>query len=580
MPEQQNERSDSHEVTDITPVRGNTPRRGNNEITYSSPIRGNNEATFVTPMQGGNNEVTYPTPMRGNNEATFITPMQGGNNEVTYTAPIRGNNEATFVTPMQGGNNEMTYRTRMQGSNNEATYTAPMPGNNERTYITDTERQDERLDLITTRPVPVVSAPSTPLRLNIDRRKLLLGGGAALLALVGGGAAITALTMALNNSSQRSSTVPTVVPKPRALVPGTNILTIAAHSDAVTNVLWDPTGRYLTSSSIDNSIKLWDVGNIVQKQTANPPTLSQPAWAQTFKTSADFGFDTLHWSADGRKLVTLAIDQDNHAKPLLLSPFTNDTQGQFFTNTTLTAPSFNNPVLAPHGTTLAAIDTIARHYHKVDLWQMSKPGAPMFSLTYQNPDQFVGDFDTLGPIAWSCDGSLLAGLFSSQLSKARSIVIWDVKTRAVKAALPLAGLSVDLEVFRYTLSWSPVNPHMLAVFNLNTIAVVDASQGKQLYQLGTDDPDASQPVNPNKERITHRNGYYLVARWSLHRRQLRQQQQSLSLGHAGQKCAHQGWRSLATTHLSASQRPACPQRFDHRYILVARWTFPGNRILR
>jgi WD40 repeat protein len=104
-------------------------------------------------------------------------------------------------------------------------------------------------------------------------------------------------------------------------------------------------------------------------------------------------------------------------------------------------------------------------------------------------------------IGWSCDGTLLAGLFSSQLSSTRSIVIWDVKTRAVKAAFPLTGLNEDMEVFRATLSWSPVDPHMLAVFNLNTIAVIDVSQGKILYQLSTDDPNASQPVSPNKGNV-------------------------------------------------------------------------------
>src|SRR5690242_11687003 len=114
-------------------------------------------------------------------------------------------------------------------------------------------------------PLPGSSAG----RGRIRRRRLLLGGSVlAVMALAGGG---TALTLVLKNRGKQtpgpllSTPTPTVLtPQARTLLSSQITLTIKAHSDTVTNVLWHPTGRYLVSASNDQTIKLWDVESALQ----------------------------------------------------------------------------------------------------------------------------------------------------------------------------------------------------------------------------------------------------------------------------------------------------------------------------
>ncbi|GHO96973.1 hypothetical protein KSF_070210 [Reticulibacter mediterranei] len=380
------------------------------------------------------------------------------------------------------------------------------PGTSEVTDITPIKSENDPSESVAVEKTQTVQLPLASRQKGVGRRKLLLGGGIALFVLAGGG---TALTMTLMNTQWQTLSnpflpAPTMISKPRHLVPGKVILTIDdAHTDTITNVLWDPTGRYLASSGYDYTVKLWDVGNIVQKQVADSPaTLSRPTW-QILKENAPFGFDELHWSADGRKLFTIVSEQNDDIKPIALNPFADNDKGQIFTNAKVKQSSFSEPQPAPQNTMLAAIDIIVRHYLKVDLWQIDKPDVPVGSLIYQDPDQFTGSFANILIIGWSCDGSLLAAFTSSG-----HLVIWDVKTRAVKKAFQIPRQQSDdtstIKISRITLSWSPTNPHLLAVFNLAAIAVVDAVQGKVLYQLSTDDPDAfTRSINPKRNWTPH-----------------------------------------------------------------------------
>jgi WD40 repeat protein len=391
--------------------------------------------------------------------------------------------------------------------------------------MTDNTPKNSKSDIAETIGVDKIQAVQLPVGASekiVGRRRLLIGGGVALFVLAGGG---TALSLALMNAKKQTTSnsllpTPASNPKPLKLIPGEVVLTINAHTDVVTNVLWDRTGRYLASSSYDNTVKLWDVGDIVQKSGSDSPaTLSQPAW-QTSKDNAPFGFDELHWSADGRKLITLVSDQDDNTRPIALNPFVDSDKGQLFTNTKIKNAAFSYPQPASQNAMLAAIDIIVRRYVKVDLWQMDKPDVPVGSLIYRDPDQFIGDFVNITIIGWSCDSAQLAAFTSSG-----HLVIWDVKTRAVKTAFLVGDQRQDdkvVRISRIALSWSPTNPHLLAIFNLTSIAVVDATKGKVLYQLGTDDPDAfKRSTNPKRNWTPHvvaitwsPDGRYIVASYA------------------------------------------------------------------
>jgi len=398
------------------------------------------------------------------------------------------------------------------------------PDIDEVTDITPIKSENDPSESVAIEKIQTAPLPLASWQKSAGRRKLLLGGGIALFALAGGG---TALTMTLMKTQRQIlshpiSPAPTRIAMPLHLVPGKAVLTIGdAHTDVITNVLWDTTGRYLASSSYDYTVKLWDVGNIVQKAvTDSPATLSQPTW-QIVKENAPFGFDELHWSVDGHKLFTIVSEQNGDIKPIALNPFADNDKGQIFTNTKVKQSTFSEPQPAPRNKMLAAIDIIVRHYLKVDLWQIDKPDVPVGSLIYQDPDQFTGDFANILIIGWSCDGSLLAAFTSSG-----RVVIWDVKTRAVKKAVQISRQQSDdtstIKVSRITLSWSPTNPHLLAVFNLAAIAVVDVVQGKVLYQLSTDDPDAFKPSTDPKRNWTPHvvaltwspDGRYIVASYA------------------------------------------------------------------
>jgi WD40 repeat protein len=350
--------------------------------------------------------------------------------------------------------------------------------------------------------------PNPPARRGrLRRRGLLLGGSAlAVLALAGGG---TALTLELKNLSKPTLTpgplpptpTPTLaVPAVRTFLSSQITLTIKAHSETVTNVLWHPTGRYLVSGSYDQTIKLWDIESTLQSPTS--PARTQPLYTNTAR--GYYSFDELHWSTDGQKLVTVYLDDIEFAiTPRVLHAFLNNDKGQLFTNPDVPTKNafYLNALPGPRDEILAAVDGSLRRYLKIDLWHLSQPDKPFASLSYQDPAQFIGDTANITITGWSCDGSLLAALINTG-----SLVVWDTKKLTVRTVIQIDSKSGDknVNVSRITLSWSPVNPHILAVFNIDTTAVVDVSQNKILYQLTTDDPDAFKvSTNPKRKWPPH-----------------------------------------------------------------------------
>src|SRR6266567_4446459 len=73
-----------------------------------------------------------------------------------------------------------------------------------------------------------------------------------------------------------------------------DLLTYHGHSDRATAVAWSPDGRYIASSSLDNTIQVWDSSTGARITTYRGHKL--PA-------------QTLSWSPDSRSIVSGSPDQ-------------------------------------------------------------------------------------------------------------------------------------------------------------------------------------------------------------------------------------------------------------------------------
>jgi WD40 repeat protein len=351
---------------------------------------------------------------------------------------------------------------------------------------------------------PFISEPIVPsqprTRRGIARRALLIGGVTAA-GIVSNGA----LAMALLGQTFKKSPPALPAVRPVHFTPGQPILSLKGHTAAISNVAWSPDGRYLASAggmfsfgaSRDPFVRLWDITAFLRRSTASLQTIEQPT--HKWRVSPyGLSTDKLHWTPDGKYLLTNITNDDVDNAPAMFDPFNSNSKPRLFTNKNIKKPAFKYAMMGPQGSTLAAIDRTLRRYHKIDLWQLQAPTEPYASLIYTDAYQFVGDSSSyLNAIGWSSDNIQLAGFTGYN-----EVVIWDTQKRTVNAVVKLPDRTeASSEVLRITLSWSPGNPDLLAVSNFDTIAIVNARQKKVLYQLSTDDKGAldatRDPENPS-----------------------------------------------------------------------------------
>lgn len=347
--------------------------------------------------------------------------------------------------------------------------------------------------------IPELQQPPMPEQPKPDasRRKLLIGGATAAAALVIGGGVLGATY--LNHGSlfaTQSQLKPTPTPPgPYNIMAGQPVLNLTGHTKTIWDVAWDPTGRYLVTTSEDTHVMVWDVGSFLQKNTGQVQPLNTPL--RNWKFTQPFNItNQICWSADGRFLIVSDFEQN---KFYTIDVFKSNSQPQTYTDTTqqdqFAAPNYSSPSWRPHSNTFTTVDAYIPPQIEIGLWKPGNTQAPIHKFTYNisNAKQQLQNF--INTATWSSDGLMLAAI-NGELQ----IIIWNGNTSKELYLLnpPDRTNKQDLAPIRYQLAWSPVDPHILLSFNLDVIAVWDVPKTQPTRQLSTDDPAPHTPPPSNE----------------------------------------------------------------------------------
>ena len=337
---------------------------------------------------------------------------------------------------------------------------------------------------------------------KISRRMFLVGGtGAALVAVAGGGVALYALSHRAPTTSHTSTTAPghTVsqphpIPGPQKLVKGTPILSLTGHSDSVENAVWDPSGRYLVTGGYDSNMMLWDIGSYLQHSTGGVQSISTPLhrWALPNKVLPN----ALCWSPDGQTIGAVIGDSEIR----LFDAFSSsDSPHVYQASNSANAPLYAFLSWSPKANTFAAASTpLGKIVVQVDIWQKSNATAPAKTLSYSVTERVVPlplsemhtyttpPFVTVGfvdAMSWSADGTLIAGHTNFNF-----VIIWNATTGTVKQVLRMRQGSSATLIAKDALAWSPTDPHLLVVTDIDVARLWDIEQNKLLFTLKVNGP--------------------------------------------------------------------------------------------
>ena len=357
----------------------------------------------------------------------------------------------------------------------------------------------------------VVLTPSLPLaqpkqaefteeKSRLSRRILLIGGATVVGIAAAAGVGVTLLPRFITKKQ---------IPGPQKLIAGIPLLALAGHSDAVSNVIWDASGRYVATGGADTRVMLWDVAKYIQQKPDGYQTITKPdkAW----KFADEIFADCMSWSYDGR---TLGVTGVADTKVYLLDALGKSVTPQLYTDTS------DNPFLAKDYSSVAWSPTNDTFITGVDfansivLWQRGKSAGPIqtFQFISDNKKASLG----LSDITWSADGRYITG-YSTDFR----IPVWDVKTSKMIQNIKLLSRSTldFVEIERSALKCSPVDKTLLAASDLDAVLIYDFVHNKLVHSLGTDDKQAltipkSNPAGwvPQVGGITWSpNGRYVAA---------------------------------------------------------------------
>jgi serine/threonine protein kinase len=322
---------------------------------------------------------------------------------------------------------------------------------------------------------------------DTSRRNLLVGGATAAAALVIGSGVLGATYLTHGSLfTTQSQLKPTPTPAgPYNIMAGKALLSLKGHVKTIWEVAWDPTGRYLATTSEDTHVMLWDIGNLLQKNTGQVQSLNTPL--RDWKFAQPIFGNHICWSADGRFLI---ISNDEPNKFYLIDVFQPNSQPQAYTDATISQDSFNQPLYTgpswyPHHNTFTIANTTPSQA-EIGLWKLDNTQGPIRKFTYNTQPQLASAVNVTG---WSSDGSMLAGR-----DGANQIIVWNGNTGKELYFLKLpVRTNKGLIFFREQMAWSPVESHTLLLFNIDVIDIWDVRKTQPALQLTTDDP---APLTP------------------------------------------------------------------------------------
>ncbi len=308
---------------------------------------------------------------------------------------------------------------------------------------------------------------------------MLGGAGAVAAATIAGGAFL--LPRFLSRPVSAPKPVTKIVPGPQKLISGIPLLALTGHSNYVTNVVWNPNGRYLASAGQDTRVMLWDIESYLKQQSSGFQTVSTPT--RVWKFAKEIAESHIDWSHDGH---TLGVTDLITTKVHLLDAFGKSDAAQEYTDTgladPLSAPQYDYLAWSPVDNTFV---TSVSFNNKLTLWQQNKTTAPIKTLSYTQPEKDVPA--GLDYVCWSSDGSFIAGTPANF-----GIVIWQVKTGQVvqQISLPERTKQHAILLERSDLKYSPNDPYKLATTDIDIVTVYNTQSKNLLLSLGTDDQDA------------------------------------------------------------------------------------------
>lgn len=331
--------------------------------------------------------------------------------------------------------------------------------------------------------------PSRPktLETKVGRRSILIGGIVAAAAVVGGGVAVLELLRKQPNSGQQGGPepTPTPIPGPHNLISGVPILKLTGHTNYVWTASWDPSGRYLMTAGKDTNIMLWDITNTVSSASLGSSVATPKQQWSVGGIKFDNVTDGICWSSDGRKLI---VGHSFGDKAYVLDAFSSSTTPTVYSD--LETSMVGDTAIYDFVTAGPLKDhfTIGNSLvsgTQMQVWRLGQTEAPEI--------EYVVSDDT-SVLRWSRDGNTLAAL-AGGLSSKNGIYLWKSTDRFHPRYLPRPQRNQGLTFFilAETLSWSPVDPHLLLVSDADEALIFDVRQNTPSLVLSAK-VDSSTPV--------------------------------------------------------------------------------------